>query len=655
VSAPDAALLDRLDRVAAIDGESLPRDPPRPVGHEERDRLGDVVGAAEAAKGERAASRVQHALCVRAGLRERMPHAVLDEPTCDAIGPHTEPALFGSDAAYERGDGRLGCRGQQVLLGVPLDGRRSDGEQRASCRPQRRQRCVEEGVTGHGVVEQLRTEPGWGQVRHVVHRERRPGRVDGTGEAEPELFDCAGYLFLHTQVDPQSTKGVPGRPQLGAQRLSRRGVGEVGRGHTPAVAGQCPAHRGTNSPRTAPDEDPPLPHTLDTTAWNGVSKVQEDRQRELLQRFFDMRENRRVPLAESVYRMPSDRYVDSAEAAAEQQCLFRERPLFIGLTGDVPHPGDYLTLEVAGLPVVLVRGEDGLPRALVNACRHRGAPVFEGRGNVGRRAVTCPFHGWVYDLRGCLLGQPQSDGGFAGCDRSTLSLPELVTTERHGMIFVAPLVRAAHPMGEPDPLGTAAEDLAAFELAGYRHIESRTRTISANWKLVMDSFLESYHIRSLHAASIGPYYFSAPSIFEDLGDVGLLIGVRSTAASQSEVPVAERRLLPHATVQYVLPPCGLLVHQLDHVETWTVLPGLTPDRCIATTSVHVPPQADDADVARARRNLLRLLAVTDAEDFDQATRIQRALAGGALPELLFGRNEPALVHFHRVLDRALAR
>lgn len=381
--------------------------------------------------------------------------------------------------------------------------------------------------------------------------------------------------------------------------------------------------------------------------------MRESRQAELVDRFFALREKGSTSLSDAVYRMPAGRYVDAAHAETERRRLFRSRPVFVCLSGEVPGPGDYLTADVAGCPVVVIRGADGVLRALVNACRHRGAPVFDGRGHMSRRAVTCPFHSWVYDQSGRLLGQPQSSEGFTGCDRAALSLHKLPVLERHGLVFVTPLDAGGASDADIDPLGSAAAELAAFDLAGYRCVDSRTRTVPANWKLVMDSFLEAYHIRSLHADSIGPYYFSTPSLFEPFDDVGLLVGVRSTITELCDVTGPERRLLPHATIQYFLPPTGIVVHQIDHVESWTVSPGRTPHEAVCTTCAHVPAGANDDSVRRSRLSLDRLLAVTDEEDFPLTARIQQTLAGGALAELVFGRNEPALVHFHETLDRMI--
>jgi hypothetical protein len=112
-------------------------------------------------------------------------------------------------------------------------------------------------------------------------------------------------------------------------------------------------------------------------------------------------------------------------------------------------------------------------------------------------------------------------------------------------------------------------------------------------------------------------------------------------------------ILPHATVHYVLVPNALLVHQIDHFELWRVFP-LGVDRSLVHTSLYSPTAPEDERALRYwRKNLDIVLQVTTTEDFPQCERIQADLAAGALDELLFGRNEQALSHFHRSLSELM--
>eukprot|EP01036_Dinobryon_divergens_P036698 gene36698-47837_t len=138
-----------------------------------------------------------------------------------------------------------------------------------------------------------------------------------------------------------------------------------------------------------------------------------------------------------------DAYSDRERAARERDSLFRSQPLFMGLSSRLSKAGDYITEDVAGMPVLLVRGPDGTVRAFANVCRHRGAPVAEGCGNA--RAFVCPYHAWTYDAQGRLLGVTDK-AGFAGLDIGAHGLVRLPAGEKHGMIFVR-----ATPLREGEP------------------------------------------------------------------------------------------------------------------------------------------------------------------------------------------------------------
>src|SRR5215813_5944536 len=162
-------------------------------------------------------------------------------------------------------------------------------------------------------------------------------------------------------------------------------------------------------------------------------------------------DGRTTDLADAMFRNRVLAYSCRERAALERDRLFRERPIFMGLSTRLAKPGDYATEDVAGMPVLMTRGNDGEMRAFANICRHRGAPVAQGCGSA--RAFVCPYHGWTYDLAGRLLGTTDKVG-FAGIDLATHGLVRLPSAERYGMLFVRPKPLQA---GEPDTLDVDAE------------------------------------------------------------------------------------------------------------------------------------------------------------------------------------------------------
>jgi len=348
-------------------------------------------------------------------------------------------------------------------------------------------------------------------------------------------------------------------------------------------------------------------------------------------------------------RAAAAHYASPAELERELRAWFRARPLLVALAPDLPAPGTYLARDAGDLPLLLTRAADGAVRAFVNACRHRGTRVAEGRG--ARERLVCPFHAWTYDLTGRVRARPQSCAGFAGIGDGYDALHELPCREVAGMIFV---------QREGDDIDANLEALVAGireEVADYRiadhvYCDGRATERACNYKLVMDGFAESYHLKVLHKDTIAPYYYAAPSLADALGPVARVIGVRTGVEAELAKPPAEQRFLRHGTVQYLLPPNAVLCHQVDHLQLWQIHPaGRDPGRCRIALHLYWPAPVDDEGGRKAAFNLDVLWRVTTSEDFPQAEHIQAGLASGAVPELVFGRNEPGLVHYHEQMAR----
>jgi phenylpropionate dioxygenase-like ring-hydroxylating dioxygenase large terminal subunit len=381
--------------------------------------------------------------------------------------------------------------------------------------------------------------------------------------------------------------------------------------------------------------------------------MRRERQIELLQRVADSGSHLAGLQTDHSYVNPASAYTDPVRFDDERRILFKEGPVFFALSCELPHPGSYQTAMIAGVPLVVIRQTDGSLRALVNACRHRGAPLLEpGTQGADLRALSCPYHAWTYNLEGTLTARPLSVGAF---DDVTLNcdLHPLAVAEAYGMVFVR--VGGTGPIDADAVLGGAQDDLGAFQLDTFVPIESRTNTLHMNWKLVLDTFCESYHIRTLHRDSLAPMFNSDTVIFEAFGRNHVSIGLRRNVLEETAKPKEEWSLLPYGTIQYFLVPRGLVVYQLDHVEVWRLEP-VDVRTTRATTTIYAPrpPETEKAHNYWVK-NLDLLLQVTGSEDFPLMERIQANLDSGALPQLVYGRNEPPLIHFHRSVTEAIGR
>ena len=376
-------------------------------------------------------------------------------------------------------------------------------------------------------------------------------------------------------------------------------------------------------------------------------------QREILRRFFELRAAHTTTLAPEPYRQQAAVYTDPERLAAEEATLFRGRPLVAGLSADLPGTGDCVASEVAGVPLLLVRGEDAEVRAFLNICRHRGGRVFTGRGRPGR-ALKCPYHSWAYDLNGDLLGQPLARDAFEALERTELGLVQVSAAERFGLVLVR--------LGSDAPIDVAAElaglgpELADYGLDRWRFYDERGGVFDANWKLIHDTFLESYHVFSLHKDTLAPDLLSTPFVGDEFGPHTRGVVIRKEVTELLERPESEWELKPYASIVYILFPSVVInLPMSGHAELWEMYPEPgDPHHTRVSVKFYVPhlPQGDeersfwDANVRFTHR-------VVFEEDFGQQQDIHRSLRSGLMPEVFYGRNEPALIHHHAQVELAL--
>jgi len=356
-------------------------------------------------------------------------------------------------------------------------------------------------------------------------------------------------------------------------------------------------------------------------------------------------------MAPAPLRVPASAYTSPERCARERRQLFRRRPIVAGLSADIPQPGSYLCVDAGGVPLVLARHRDGRARAFVNACRHRGGPVAAGRGCAEGEQLRCPFHAWTYALDGRLAARPLAGDAFEGLDRGEFGLRECAAAECDGLILVR--AEGEGPLAVDELLRGVGDDLRALGLARYHHFETRSAVWNCNWKLLLETFLESYHVFSLHRESVHPWYLSQPMVHDAWGASLRFPVARRSIEALAERPEAEWRLADHATLQWWIAPNALVSHTRDIALLWR-FSSPAPDRCDVTTSLYsATPSASVADAARLAEAFELQLRVTGAEDFPIGERIQHGLGSGAVPELVIGRNEPGVIHFHRTLDALL--
>ncbi len=348
--------------------------------------------------------------------------------------------------------------------------------------------------------------------------------------------------------------------------------------------------------------------------------------------------------------LPVSAYADAVRFDREHARLFRDTPLAVGHASQLTSPGDFFTHDASGVPLLVTRGDDGRIAAFLNVCRHRGTRV-EPAACGSRKAFVCPYHAWSYGRDGRLLGMPH-ERGFAGIDREQHGLVRIPVAEIAGLVFVTPSARATS-LDLTTWLGPLAHDLASFGLATSHVHAPAVQTRALSWKLGIDVFLESYHLRPTHKDSIYGMFFDNVGLVDRVGPHLRNVFPKRTIRELAGTPESGWALRQHANVLFHLFPNTLVLVEPDHaavLHLWPQGPAQT-----VLTSYMLVPEAPVTDKAKAYWDANhRILMNAVEEDFVMGESIQRGLTSGANHEVTFGAFEHALEHFHAQIEHATA-
>ena len=359
---------------------------------------------------------------------------------------------------------------------------------------------------------------------------------------------------------------------------------------------------------------------------------------------------------DGIVRSPLEDFTCPKLLAEERRTFFRETPLFMGLSCDLPKPGSYWADSETGLPILMTRDEQGAFHAFANTCRHRGAQVVpDGRGE--RLRFSCPFHAWTYNSQGNLIAINREQR-FGAVDKKGFGLIELPAAERHGMLWVRPI-----PGGDIDVdamLDGLEDDMEHWDLAAHSYGASQTIHADVNWKLAVDTFGENYHFDVLHRKTLandirgnlqthdtfGANYrmvFALIQRFEEVGE---------TTPNLNEWPFRSMTL----SVYFVYPNTIFLVDP-GAVDVVRIFPeGDNPGRSRTAHSFYVTEKARPHFAGhRFEERFDGFNAVVQNEDYAMAASTQRSAEAGIQSHVLFGRNEPALLHYHNAHRAGLGR
>ncbi|HEY9091238.1 aromatic ring-hydroxylating dioxygenase subunit alpha [Parasphingorhabdus sp.] len=364
-----------------------------------------------------------------------------------------------------------------------------------------------------------------------------------------------------------------------------------------------------------------------------------------------------MELVDDVVAIPASDYTDEDQFELEIERIFKRLPLTVAPSCELPEPGSYKAMDIAGIPVLVTRQKDGTAQAFLNSCTHRGNPVAQGSGKANR--FTCGYHGWTFKNDGDLLAiaSPQD---FGAVDKAAFCLTKFPTLERAGLIWVT-----------LDPKSTL--DMEAF-LCGYDEMlehfgfkdwhlfEQRTLT-GPNWKTAFDGYLDFYHLPVLHKDTFGADFFnranyfawgphqrlSAPSVYAQ----------KTGSDEKMDLSKMEEEDWPiEALTQgvWTIFPCVSIASFYGGGGRGAMISVLYPGKTVGesfTTQYYVMENepTDDAVRQGAHDQFAFLETVVAEEDYKTGKRQHEALQSGLIDKVWFGRNEGGGQAFHQWVEK----
>ena len=361
--------------------------------------------------------------------------------------------------------------------------------------------------------------------------------------------------------------------------------------------------------------------------------------------------------AGGIMRAPMSDFTDPQLLSREQAAFFRDAPLCMGLSSELPKPNTYWSDNATGIPILMVRDGQGHFRAFANVCRHRGSLVVEeGRGAKSR--FTCPFHAWTYANNGDLIAVNKSSqfGDVSGLDLSLLELP---SAELYGTLWVRPI--QGDPIIEEECLGGLQDDFGNWNLPDHPYIGMQIIDARMNWKLVIDSYGEIYHLNVLHKETIGDAVIGNVQTLAKFGrNLRMIVANQKFNLLRMLLPFPERWPYKQVTqtVYFLYPNVIMMIDSfgVDFLRIFPLNDSPSHSRTIHTWYIDPKVQKQFEEQGLSHEDKLKLFRESvEQEDYVMGADIQRNAEREIQKDIVFGRNEESLQHFHNVFRSALGR
>ena len=365
--------------------------------------------------------------------------------------------------------------------------------------------------------------------------------------------------------------------------------------------------------------------------------------------------------AGGIIRTPAETYTSSERFEREWDTFFLNHPQIIGMSGDLPKPDTFMTTEDFGVPVLATRNSSGEFKAYANVCSHRGVIVEDvKRGEKSK--FSCPFHGWTYNNEGALIGYPKSDQ-FGKIDKDCYGLKELPALEKFGFLWVHPSQDGKIELD--DLLGKdLMEEFSSWNFQDLTFANEEEYQTEMNWKLAIDTFGETYHFSVLHKDSLFQSFHGNCQMFDSFNRNGRLILCKRTIDEMRKLPESDWDICSGSLPVYYLFPNIIFLPTPEGAFLVKEYPAEnSPHKSFSKISFYFYPHVLEhiKELEKTGINGKELLeeqyggfaSVIRDEDYVVAASSHRGLRTGTLDYLTFGKNEPALHHYHNTYRQAL--
>lgn len=352
-------------------------------------------------------------------------------------------------------------------------------------------------------------------------------------------------------------------------------------------------------------------------------------------------------MGDHVETLSASVYVDEARFEAEKRQIFDHVPHLLGPSAILPDCNQAVAHDDYGTPLILSRDIDGKAHVFANVCRHRGTRLLDSHEVVPAKRIICPYHAWAYKPDGELTGMPRGDC-FPDFDKGRNGLREFPCVEAGGLIWWAKDESADFT----DAIALK-DDLDAFGLGDLYLYRRRTHDVPANWKLIIDAFLESYHVQRLHAATIASFFADGITTADSIGrHQRAAVGRADYLAELDRDDWAQLRKA--VTYTYQLFPASVIIVSPDYINLLIAMPQ-SVGRTLVEDVMLIPekPATNEAEAHWQRSWDLLDGGTFGAEDFHAAALCHRGLESGEIEKVVLGKLENGVAEFHRKVEAAL--